>query len=220
VLAPLAPAMRLADGRATCSSCRQAAVVLAAPTPAVRLAMLRVASSRLGATLVLAPFASTVRNAVRRAACSSPLRAALLLTQPLAHGTPPLSSHSAQTQLQLHSQPSPTPSQPSAIHWCTLDTTYTPMAVREQVRRCCMSRSTWSTALGRGTYGGCVVGEDGKGLLRTLHRQVHRLLARRAASPNPDGRLEHTPLHTATRRPQHDGGTPWSVPAGLRVGLS
>jgi hypothetical protein len=75
----------------------------------------------------------------------------------------------------------------------------------------------WSTALGRGTYGGCVVGQDGQGLLRSLKPQVHRLLACRAASPNPDGRLEHTPLHTATRRPQHDGGTPWSAPAALRV---
>jgi hypothetical protein len=36
-----------------------------------------------------------------------------------------------------------------------------------------MVKSAW-----RGTYGGCVIGEDGQGLLRTLHRQVHRLLAR------------------------------------------
>jgi hypothetical protein len=75
-----------------------------------------------------------------------------------------------------------------------------------------MVNSAWA-----GTYGGFVVGQDGQGLLRTLHRQVRRLLARRAASPNPDGRLEHTPLQTATRRPQHDGGTPWSEPAALRV---
>jgi hypothetical protein len=61
-----------------------------------------------------------------------------------------------------------------------------------------MSRSRWSTALGRGTYGGCVVGDDGQGLLRTLHRQVRRLLARRAASPNPDGRFEHARLHRYT----------------------
>jgi hypothetical protein len=33
------------------------------------------------------------------------------------------------------------------------------------------------------------------------------------------GRFEHAPLHTTTRRPQHDGGTPWSVPSVLRVGL-
>jgi hypothetical protein len=91
------------------------------------------------------------------------------------------------------------------------------VAVREQVKRCSMPRSRWSRALGRGTYGGCVVGQDGQGLLCTLHRQVRRLLARRAASPNPDGRFEHTPLHTAARRPQHDGGIPWSVPAVLRV---
>jgi hypothetical protein len=80
-----------------------------------------------------------------------------------------------------------------------------------------MSRSRWSTALGRGTYGGFVVGEDGQGLLRSLNRQVRRLLARRAASPNPDGRFEHRHSTPATRRPQHDGGTPWSEPAVLRV---
>jgi hypothetical protein len=79
-----------------------------------------------------------------------------------------------------------------------------------------MSRSTWSRALGRGTYGGCVVEEDGYGLLRTLHRHVRRLLAR-ATAPNPDGRFEHA-HSTATRCPQHDGRVPWSVPAALRVG--
>jgi hypothetical protein len=41
-----------------------------------------------------------------------------------------------------------------------------------------MFRSRWSTALGRGTYGGFVVGQDGQRLLSTLHRQVRRLLAR------------------------------------------
>jgi hypothetical protein len=35
-----------------------------------------------------------------------------------------------------------------------------------------MVNSAW-----RGTYGGCEVGQDGQGLLRTLHRQVRRLLA-------------------------------------------
>ena len=65
-----------------------------------------------------------------------------------------------------------------------------------------------------GTYGGCVVGQDRQELPRTLHRQVRRLLARRAASPNPDGRFEHTPLHPATRCPQHDGGTPCLVLQG------
>jgi hypothetical protein len=63
----------------------------------------------------------------------------------------------------------------------------------EQVRRCSMSRSRWSRALGRGTYGGCEVGQYGQGLLRSLHRQVRRLLARRAASPNPDGRSATRP---------------------------
>jgi hypothetical protein len=88
-------------------------------------------------------------------------------------------------------------------------------AMRPAVKRAVkMVNSAWA-----GTYGGFVVGQDGQGLLRSLKPQVRRLLACRAASPNPDGRLEHTLLHTATRRPQHDGGTPWSVPAGLRVGL-
>jgi hypothetical protein len=63
-----------------------------------------------------------------------------------------------------------------------------------------MSRSRWSTALGRGTYGGCVVGEDVQGLLRSLHRQVRRLLARGAASPNPDGRFEHSYTASTARR--------------------
>jgi hypothetical protein len=81
-----------------------------------------------------------------------------------------------------------------------------------------MCRSTWSRALGRGTYGGCVVGEDGQGLLRTLHRQVRRLLARRAASPSQTLRAGSiTPLHTDARCTQHDGGTPCSVSAALRV---
>jgi hypothetical protein len=41
-----------------------------------------------------------------------------------------------------------------------------------------MCRSRWSRALGRGAYGGCVVGQDGQGLLRTLHRQVRSLPVR------------------------------------------
>jgi hypothetical protein len=39
--------------------------------------------------------------------------------------------------------------------------------VRERVKRCGMSHQD-----GRGTYGGFVVGQDGQGLLRALHRQV------------------------------------------------
>ena len=41
-----------------------------------------------------------------------------------------------------------------------------------------MVKSAWA-----GTYGGWVVGQDEQGLLLALHRQVRRLLARRAASP-------------------------------------
>jgi hypothetical protein len=46
-------------------------------------------------------------------------------------------------------------------------------------------RSTRSTALGWGTYGGCVVGDDGRGLLLALRRQVRRLLARRCRFSKP-----------------------------------
>jgi hypothetical protein len=62
----------------------------------------------------------------------------------------------------------------------------------------CESRQTlgsaWSTALGRGTYGGCVVGDGGQELLRTLHAQVRTRPGRRAAFPPLTGRFEHTPL--------------------------
>ena len=38
--------------------------------------------------------------------------------------------------------------------------------------------------------------------------------------PEPfERRIGPTPLHTATRRSHHDGGTPCSIPAVLRVGL-
>jgi hypothetical protein len=77
---------------------------------------------------------------------------------------------------------------------------YTTVAVREQVRRWVQHVATrWSTALGRGTYGGFVVGQGGQGLLRNLYRQVRRLLASRAASPNPDGRnSDHPTPHRCT----------------------
>jgi hypothetical protein len=50
------------------------------------------------------------------------------------------------------------------------------------------------TALGRGTYGGCVVGQGGQGLLRTLHRQVSCALSKPWRSPGSDTRRS-TPLH-------------------------
>ena len=78
------------------------------------------------------------------------------------------------------------------------------VAEREQVRRCSMSRSRWSTALGRGTYGGFVVGQDGQGLLRTLHRQVRRLFAPCLIQTLMAARTHATPHHctasTARRR--------------------
>jgi hypothetical protein len=74
------------------------------------------------------------------------------------------------------------------------------VAVREQVRRWVQHVSTKVVkALGRGTYGGYVVGQDGQGLLRTLHRQVRRLLARRAAFFGRFARHRYT-ASTARRR--------------------
>jgi hypothetical protein len=167
-----------------------------------------------------------MRPAVRRTTTNGPLGAALQLTRPPAHGTPPLLQArstvvAAQTPAHCgaHSRhPPPLSHQRSASAHRAQHTRRWQCESRSDVGFS-MSRLRWSRALGRGTYGGCVVGQDGQGLIRTLHRQVRRLLARRAASPNPDGRFEHTPLHTVTRRPQHDGGTPWSEPAVLRVGL-
>ena len=74
--------MRLAMLRAATSSSLGAAQVLAAPAPAMRLAGTRVAYGRLEAPLLLAAFAAAMRDAVKRAACSSRLGAALRLATP------------------------------------------------------------------------------------------------------------------------------------------
>ena len=155
--------------------------------------------SGLGAVHRLAPPAPAVRDAERSATANSPLGAALQLTLPPAHGPPPgsLDGGAAETKSTalrpIHSRHPPplSPQRSASAH-------RTPRTRRWQCESrlyvgFSMSRSRWSRALGRGTYGGCVVGQDGQGILRTLHRQVRRLLARRAASPNPDGRFEHTP---------------------------
>jgi hypothetical protein len=139
--------------------------------------------------------------------CSPPAHTAAC-PWPSSRFTPPPKPQLTATR---HSQPSSTPSQPSMIRQCTSDTKPTTVAVREQVKRGGCRRMCRYFNLWRGTYGGCVVGEGGQGLLRTLHPQVRRLAL--------DGRFEPTPLDTATRRPHHDGGTPWSVHAALRVGL-
>jgi hypothetical protein len=82
-----------------------------------------------------------------------------------------------------------------------------------------VSRSGWSRALGRGTYGGFVVGEDGQELFRTLYRQVRRLLARRAAFPPFDGQFE---LHATPHRLGGHSTTEGHLGVSLlmRVGLS
>jgi hypothetical protein len=90
-----------------------------------------------------------------------------------------------------------------------------------------MSPSRWSRALGRGTYGGCVVGEDGQGLLRTLHRQVRRLLARRRAASQTLGwpvrapRTPHRcPASTARRKDRLGVHLAWCSEGGLRCTCS
>jgi hypothetical protein len=187
--------MRAAMLRTACSSRLGAALVLAPPATAMRdaVACAALRGCRLQAARVLTPFAPAVRLAMGRASTStnSLLGTTLLLTRPLAHGTPPGSLHvppNPQLNATRHSQPSPTPSQSSTLRECTLDIIHGHHAhdggsARAGQTLGSVSRSRWSRALGRGTYGGCVVGEDGQELLRTLHRQVHRLLARRAASP-------------------------------------
>jgi hypothetical protein len=201
--------MRDAVARVAHSRLR-AALLLAALAPTMRHAVGRAASgSGLDAALFLAAFASAMSDAVRRASTSRPLGAAIQLTLPPAHGAPPGSRWfppKSSSTAARHAQPSPTPLSALNAPLVFSDTIHTTVAVREQVNRCSMSRARWSTALGRGTHGGFVVGQAGQGLLRTLHRRVRRLLARRAASPNPDGWFEcthSTPTHgasTARRR--------------------
>jgi hypothetical protein len=117
LLASLAPSVRLAVRRAASLSSLEAALVLAPPATSVRDAVLRIASCRLGTVLLLAPFAASMSLAVRSAAGLSPLGAALQLTLPPAHDTPPGSSFgaAAETILCTPSQPPPTPSQPSTL---------------------------------------------------------------------------------------------------------
>jgi hypothetical protein len=177
------------------SSCLGAALVLAAPAPSMRMTVKRAAcSSCLGAALVLASSSPAMRDAVARAAYT-PLGAALLLALPPAHGAPPFSPHSRRNPNSLrHSQPSPTPSQRSASAHRTSYTRRWQRESRSDVGFS-MSRSRWSTALGWGTYGGCVVGQDGQEILRTLHRQVRRLLPV-VPLPLEAARTPHsTPLH-------------------------
>jgi hypothetical protein len=118
VLAPPAASMRYAVFRVA-SSGLGAALVLAPLASAVRDAMMRAAcNSRLGAALVLAPLAPAVRLAVRRAATFSPLGAALQLTLPLAMALfqVPFTPPKPQLTALRHSQPPPTPSQSASLH--------------------------------------------------------------------------------------------------------
>jgi hypothetical protein len=152
----------------------RAALFLAPPAPAVRDAVERAALSSSEAVLVLAALAPAMRLAVPRDDVNSLLGTALLLTRPPAHGTPrwlPLKPYSSAPV----THPPLSPQRSTSAHR-TQHTRRWQCESRSDVGFS-MSRSRWSTALGRGTHGGCVVGQDGQGLLRTLHRQVRRLLA-------------------------------------------
>jgi hypothetical protein len=188
-------------------SCLGAALVLAAPAPAMCDAMLRIADLVQPVCWQRLPPPCAMQ-------CGVPPLTACLEQPPSSHSrlprvsglTPPPKPQPLRRAIHSHHPPL------SALNDPIVHTGHTTVAVREQVRRWVQHVSSrWSTALGRGTYGGCVVGQDGQGLLRTLHRQVRRLLARRAASPNPDGRFDtphSTPLHGVHSTTEgHLGGT-------------
>jgi hypothetical protein len=97
--------------------------------------------------------------------------------------------------LRRHSQPSPTPSQPSTqVHIGHHNHDGSSARAGQTLG----SGSRWSTALGWGTYGGRVVGQDGQELLRTLRRQVRRPVL---LSLDGGSNTRHsTPLHGSTAR--------------------
>jgi hypothetical protein len=206
--------MRDAVWRAACLSCLGAALVMAPPGPAMRHAEDRAAPSSLRAALVLAPPAASMRGAVKRAACNSSdgaapavraavlratakrvLGAAALFTLPLApsllRGIPP---------------PKPQPLR-RAIY------SRHPLPLSPQ--RSASAHDGGSARAGQTLGSACLIKmvkrgnvrcsrQDGQGLLRTLHRQVRRLLARRAASPNPDGRFDTPHRYTGSTARRRD----------------
>jgi hypothetical protein len=111
-----------------------AALLLTPSVPSMRLAVVRAAFSgcRLDAALVLAPFASSMRLAVPRATFT-PLGAALLLARPPTHGTPPGSLMPPKPQLTAARSAVTHPL--SALNTTLVHTGHTTVAVREQVRR-------------------------------------------------------------------------------------
>jgi hypothetical protein len=149
---------------------------------------------------VLAALAPSMCLAVRRANTLSPLGAAVQLALPPAHGTPPATvcrPNPKSTALR-HPQPSPTPSQPSTIRWCTPDTTYTTVAVREQVRRWVQHVSTKVVrALGRDVRWACSRG-GWSGTPQHPPPPGSQAACTSCRFPTLDGRFEHThspPLH-------------------------
>jgi hypothetical protein len=97
--------------------------------------MLRVAYSRLGALLLLAPPAPAMRIAVRRATTLSPLGAALQLTLPPAHDTPPGCLHVLPPKPYFSAPFTATTHPLSVLNNPLLHIRHKTVAVREQVRR-------------------------------------------------------------------------------------
>jgi hypothetical protein len=108
--------MRYALLRAA-SSCLEAALFLAAFAASMRGAVgCAACNSRRRAAIVLAPFASAVRLAVRRASSLNLLGAALQLTLPPAHGTPPGSRWRRPTPIHSRHPPPLSPQRSTSAH--------------------------------------------------------------------------------------------------------
>jgi hypothetical protein len=165
---------------------------------------------------VLAALASPMSGAVLGATIFNLLDAALQLTLPPAHGPPPRSLHGG-------CRPNPTaaagtlplsPQRSDSAHW-------TPHTRRWQ----CESRSDVAACLGQdgqSAWAGDVRWVCSRGGWTETHPRPPPPGSQAACASCLSQTLmagSNAPSTPATRRPQHDGGIPWSVPAVLRVGL-
>jgi hypothetical protein len=163
-----------------------------------------------------------MRHAVRRAAANSPLGAALQLTLPPAHGNSSLHDGAAATATPLrrvnHSRhPPPLSPQRSASAHRTPDTRRWQCESRSDVAACPvnMVNSAWA-----GDVRWVCSLSGWTGTPPHPPPPGSQAACTSCRFPEPfERRIGPTPLDTATRRSHHDGGTPWSVPAVLRVGL-
>jgi hypothetical protein len=202
-----------------------APLVLAPLASSMCLAVGRTSFSRLETALVLAAFAYL------HAPCSTPCRLALALHSPPPHTAarpwpPPGSRQVGAAETPNHCDTTftavthpPLSPQRSASAQCTSDITYTTVAVREQVRRWVqhvsvkMVNSAWA---GDVRWMCSRAGWTGT----PPHPPPPGSQAARPSCASPNPRMVGSKTrHTATRCPQHDGGTPWSAPAVLRVWL-